>query len=394
MTAEANSWFASLPPNSITSWAEMKKLFLEHFFPPTKTNALKKKISGVKQEYDESLSTYWTRFRRLVDSCPNHKFSEGDLLQYFYQGMTVDTKNLVNSSSGGEFSQNTVSEAKKLIQHLVEATREYEEPRTQFLKKVARASSSNFEDKFEERMGRMERMLSTVVEKVANAGQPTEKPCGACSDPLPPLPKRDPYSSNYNALWRDHPNVRWRDQDNQVQQQQQSYRPLHQRGFQQAPPPPQGNQGKALEEMMRELIASQQLLQNNLQTTNEAVQKLQQSHAEYKVQMEGLARQISQLTMTVNQLKGNQGALPSQVQLNSKENVSMITLRSGKELSEPISQNSSGCSSKTSGVESQLQKFKNSGGKVNSAIQNEDQSDLAKQNGDSTAVQKGKEGEQ
>ncbi|XP_057804364.1 uncharacterized protein LOC131019797 [Salvia miltiorrhiza] len=423
MTAEANSWFASLSPYSITTWAEMKKLFLEHFFPPTKTNALKKEISGVKQEYDESLSTYWTRFRRLVDSCPNHKFSEGDLLQYFYQGMTVDTKNLVNSSSGGAFSQNTVSEAKRLIQHLVEATREYEEPRIQLLKKAAQASSSDFEDKFEERMGRMERLLSTVVEKVANAGQPTEKPCGACgnfghtslqcaggdrdlqaqvnsshnfyscSDPLHPLPKRDPYSSNYNAPWRDHPNDRWRDQSNQVQQQQQGYRPPHQRGFQQAPSPPQENQGKALEEMMRELIGSQQLLQNNLQTTNEAVLKLQQSQTEQRVQIEGLARQVSQLATSVNQLKGHQGKLPSQVQLNPRENVSMITLRSGKELSEPTTQNSKECPSKNCGVKFSVEKFENSGGKVDSAIQNTEQFGLAKQTSDPTAGQKEQETE-
>ncbi|XP_057803241.1 uncharacterized protein LOC131018541 [Salvia miltiorrhiza] len=307
MTAEANSWFTSLPPNSIATWAEMKKLFLEHFFPPTKMNALKKEISGAKQEYDESLSMYWTRFQRLVDSCPNHKFSQGDLLQYFYQGMMVDTKNLVNSASGGGFFQNTVSEAKRICS---------------------------------------KRMLSTVVEKVATAGQPTEKSCGACdnfghtslqctggdedyqaqvnsshnfyscTDPLPPLPKRDPYSNNHNAPWRNHPNFRWRDPD-QRQPQQQNYRPRHQRTAPQqaqAPPPPaQEKQGKTLEDMMAELIGNQQFLQGN-------VQQLQQSHAEYKVQMEGLARQISQLSMSVNQLKGNQGVLPSQVIINPKEN--------------------------------------------------------------------------
>ncbi|XP_057775227.1 uncharacterized protein LOC130994209 [Salvia miltiorrhiza] len=352
----------------------MKRLFLEHFFPPTKTNALKKEISGAKQEYDESLSAYWTRFTRLVDSCPNHKFSEGDLLQYFYQGMTVDTKNLVNSSSGGGFSKNTVSEAKRLIQHLVDATREYDEPRIQMLKKAAQASSSNLDDKFEERLGRIERMLSTVVEKVATAGQPTEKPCGACGNPghtslqctgdeeeyqahansshnfyscdapLHPLPKRDPYTNNHNAPWRNHPNFRWRDPEQRQQQQppamqppqQQNYRPPHQRTGYQAPQtqqhPPE-KQGKSLEEMMADLIGNQQFLQGN-------VQQLQQSQAEQKVQIEGLSRQMSQLATSMNQLKGNNGALPSQVHVNPKENVNKITLRSGTELNGPTPQNS------------------------------------------------------
>ncbi|XP_057779644.1 uncharacterized protein LOC130998230 [Salvia miltiorrhiza] len=109
--------------------------------------------------------------------------------------------------------------------------------------------------------------------------------------------------------------------------------------------------------------------------------------------MEGLTRQISQLATTVNQLKGNQGALPSQVQLNPRENISMITLRSDKELSEPTTQNSKGCSSKASGAESELQKSENFGGPTDSAAQNTDTSDLTKQNGNPIAMQKGKEAE-
>ncbi|XP_057811707.1 uncharacterized protein LOC131025946 [Salvia miltiorrhiza] len=351
----------------------MKRLFLEHFFPPTKTNALKKEISGAKQEYDESLSAYWTRFRRLVDSCPNHKFSEGDLLKYFYQGMTVDTKNLVNSASGGGFSQNTVSEAKRLIQHLVEATREYEEPRIQLLKKAAQASSSDFEDKFEARLGKIEKMLSTVVEKVATAGQPTEKPCGACGNPshtslqctgdeeeyqahansfhnfyscdapLPPLPKRDPYTNNHNAPWRNHPNFRWRDPEQRQQQQLPAMQPPQQQNYRN-------------------------------------VQQLQQSQAEQKVQIEGLSRQMSQLATSMNQLKGHNGALPSQVHVNPKENVNKITLRSGTELNGPIPQNSQDGQQANSGVKFRVEEFESSIGTKDLVIQQVEQPGLAKQN--------------
>ncbi|XP_057791339.1 uncharacterized protein LOC131008482 [Salvia miltiorrhiza] len=137
---------------------------------------------------------------------------------------------------------------------------------------------------------------------------------------------------------------------------------------------------------MAELIGSQQFLQNN-------VQQLQQSHAEHKVQMEGLARQMSQLATSVNQVKGSQGRLPSQVTVNPNENVSKITLRSGTELSGPTNQNSKSGSSKDSGAKSQLQKSENSRETKYSANQNADQSDLAKRNDDPAAAQKGKEAE-
>lgn len=77
----------------------------------------------------------------------------------------------MNSSTGGGFSHNTVNKAKKLIQNLVCLTREYDEPNVRLLKRVAQTSFPRFMEKFEERMGRMEIILSTVVEKVANIGQ-------------------------------------------------------------------------------------------------------------------------------------------------------------------------------------------------------------------------------
>jgi hypothetical protein len=77
LTGAANQWLSSLPPNSITTWNGLKKQFLEYYFPSTRTETLKREISSIHQEFDEPLSAFWLRFRRLVDSCPNHRFSEG-----------------------------------------------------------------------------------------------------------------------------------------------------------------------------------------------------------------------------------------------------------------------------------------------------------------------------
>lgn len=105
--------------------------------------------------------------------------------------------------------------------------------------------------------------------------------------------------------------------------------------------------------MMGDLIGSQQLLQNN-------VQQLQQSQVEQKVCVDDLARKISQLSTSVNEIKGNQGRLPSQVQINPRENANKITLRSGKELNESTNQKSRNCLSNKSGEGSDLHKLKSS----------------------------------
>ncbi|XP_057811492.1 uncharacterized protein LOC131025718 [Salvia miltiorrhiza] len=173
------------------------------------------------------------------------------------------------------------------------------------------------------------------------------------------------------------------------QPQQQNYRPPHQRTGYQALKTQQHTpekQGKSLEEMMADLIGNQQFLQGN-------VQQLQQSQAEQKVQIEGLARQMSQLATSMNQLRENNGALPSQVYVNPKENVNKITLRSGTELNGPTFQGSQGSPRADSGVDSCEEQFENSVDTIDSIIQPAEQSGLAKQNRGSAVKQKKKEAE-
>ncbi|KAL1563980.1 hypothetical protein AAHA92_06394 [Salvia divinorum] len=59
LKGEADTWIMRLPSNSIRMWSDFRSVFLEYFFPATRTNALKKEIQGATQEDDETLSQYW-----------------------------------------------------------------------------------------------------------------------------------------------------------------------------------------------------------------------------------------------------------------------------------------------------------------------------------------------
>ncbi|KAL1545259.1 hypothetical protein AAHA92_22005 [Salvia divinorum] len=59
LKGEADTWFMRLPPNSIRTCIDFRSVFLNYFFPATRTNALKKEIQGAIQEDDETLSQYW-----------------------------------------------------------------------------------------------------------------------------------------------------------------------------------------------------------------------------------------------------------------------------------------------------------------------------------------------
>ncbi|KAL1549099.1 hypothetical protein AAHA92_17242 [Salvia divinorum] len=135
-----------LVPNSIRMWAEFRIVFLDQFFPSTKTSALKKEILRVTQDYDEPLSQYWERYMDLLDACPNHHMSEAEIYSTFYEGMNKETKDLANSSSGGGFPHLRVSEAKRVMGRLLSAKRAYDNPRDCHVRRGA-ASASTVEKK-------------------------------------------------------------------------------------------------------------------------------------------------------------------------------------------------------------------------------------------------------
>ena len=119
MKGEANTWLLRLPPDSIHTWKDFKLEFLDYFFPSNKTNALKKEIHECKQEYDESLSQYWSRFKGLLDACPNHRMMEAETYYLFYEGANPESKDLMNSSS----------EARDTLGRLIDAKKAYDNPR-------------------------------------------------------------------------------------------------------------------------------------------------------------------------------------------------------------------------------------------------------------------------
>uniref|UniRef100_A0A151UHZ6 Uncharacterized protein n=1 Tax=Cajanus cajan TaxID=3821 RepID=A0A151UHZ6_CAJCA len=74
--AVAKDWLYYLAPKSITSWDDLKKMFLDKFFPASRTTAIRKDISGIRQLGGESLYEYWERFKKLCVSYPHHQISE------------------------------------------------------------------------------------------------------------------------------------------------------------------------------------------------------------------------------------------------------------------------------------------------------------------------------
>ena len=183
---KAKDWLFELAPGTITSWENMKKAFLENFFPTSRVILLRKRISAIQQGQGESFPAYYERFKTLVACCPQHQMKEELLIQYFYEGLLPLERQRLDALAGGALVDKTPVAAKILIANRALNAQQYEgvgqrEPTHQSqVNEVSAISELNSKSPVAEKIliANLFVLLSQVVEgsKVQSATA-----CGVCS---------------------------------------------------------------------------------------------------------------------------------------------------------------------------------------------------------------------
>ncbi|XP_027183921.1 uncharacterized protein LOC113782214 [Coffea eugenioides] len=327
----AKDWLYYLPPGSITTWDQLKKKFLDKYFPASRAASLRKEICGIKQHPGESLYDYWVQFKKLCIKCPQHQISEQLLIQYFYEGLRFRDWSIIDAANGGALVNKTPRAAQELIEGMAENSQQFGTREDVPIRKVNKVKTSSIQQQLTE--------LTSFVRQLAVGNASQAKVCGICTGighstemcPMiqeesaeqmsmvghAPVPRKpyDPYSSTYNSGWRNHPNLSYGEnrQSNFVPNRQQGY----QQQYQPRPPPPPSS-SPSLEEMMKQLMA----------TTAQHQQKTDS-------ELQNIRNQMNQMAVAINRLESQvYEKLSSQPKLNLK-NVIVMTLRSGKEIQGP-----------------------------------------------------------
>jgi hypothetical protein len=103
----AKAWLFSILPGSIRTWNGMKKIFLEKYFPASRVANIRKEICGIRQSHKETLSEYWERFKQLCIQCPHHQIPDHLLIQYFYEGLMLTDRSIIDAASEGALVDKT-----------------------------------------------------------------------------------------------------------------------------------------------------------------------------------------------------------------------------------------------------------------------------------------------
>nr|GFB69701.1 reverse transcriptase domain-containing protein [Tanacetum cinerariifolium] len=115
LTHHATGWFDRLPRNSINTFEQMAKMFLEKYFPPSMETKLRNEITNFHQRPNEFLFKAWEHYKLTINRCLNHNMLPVTQIDTFYNGLTLRHRDTINAAAGGTFMKRRLEECYDLI---------------------------------------------------------------------------------------------------------------------------------------------------------------------------------------------------------------------------------------------------------------------------------------
>ncbi|GJW51963.1 reverse transcriptase domain-containing protein [Tanacetum coccineum] len=85
--------------------------------PTGGTTNLRNEITNFRQIAQESFSEAWERFKELLRKCPHHGFSLMHQLDTFYNSLSYNDQDSLNSAAGGNFLYKSPTEGLQIIEN-------------------------------------------------------------------------------------------------------------------------------------------------------------------------------------------------------------------------------------------------------------------------------------
>ena len=386
---KAKIWLNSLRPRTIRNWAELQAEFLKKFFSAHKTNNLKRQIYTFAAQDGEKFYQCWERFLETISACPHHGFDTWMLVNHFYGGMSPAMRQLLETMCGGDFLSKHPDEAMDFLNYVAETSKGWDEPNPRELERFRppvnqrggmyalndememKARLSTLARKVEELEGKQLHEVQAVTDNTAQTSpctnfQSPAHPIEQCSmtpavkdlmsecahtvGQFHPQQPNAPYGNTYNPNWRNHPNLAWR--PNPPHYVPPGAKPQFGSPSQSQQPPSSSPMEQAivnLSKVVGNFVEEQkginvQLAQRIDTVENTLNKKIDGLESNLKQKMDNLQYSITNINKLLEVQE--RGRFPSQTLPNPKgihevgsemdEVKSIITLRSGKEVDQPL----------------------------------------------------------
>ncbi|GJW02328.1 reverse transcriptase domain-containing protein [Tanacetum coccineum] len=119
LSDKAKTWFNELNEESITSWDQMRKVFINKLFPSSLFNRRLLEIGNFSQLVCESLIDAWLRLKSMLRKCHGHGLTKGAIIQIFYHGLDEPTQGILDITAGGIFLYKSPNQAFQFLEDKV-----------------------------------------------------------------------------------------------------------------------------------------------------------------------------------------------------------------------------------------------------------------------------------
>ncbi|XP_048623561.1 uncharacterized protein LOC125592442 [Brassica napus] len=310
---KAHQWEKALPSDSITTWNECKRAFLEKFFSTSRTAKIRNEISSFQQKNLEGFSEAWERFKGYWSQCPHHGFTKESLLSTFYRGALPQCRNRLNTASNGYFLGRTEEEAEELVENMAKSDSVYNEEHD----RVNRSDDQQTKKEIKSLQDKMNLLLSN------QAKQEQMNFVGGRSQEVPPRVnevdglegQEELCFINANGTWyRKEPNFQY-----QNNYQQRPYYNNHQGGYQAKQNYPEANQSPQTQGSSSKAQAPdssvdsmfKQLLEFQARNEKTMIYEFKNIHAKIDENYSDLNNKYMQLASHLKALESQVASMPS-----------------------------------------------------------------------------------
>ncbi|WZZ16718.1 hypothetical protein YC2023_109807 [Brassica napus] len=339
---KARQWEKSLPSDSITTWDDCKKAFLEKFFSTSRTAKLRNEISSFQQKNLEGFSEAWERFKGYQAQCPHHGFSKESLLSTFYRGALPKYRARLDTASNGFFLGRTEEDAEELVDNMVKSDAVYSGDHD----RSSRTEDKQTRKELKALQDKIDILLAdkATQEQLHFVGNPSQETPAIVHEVEGLEGQEELCFINNNGSWyKKEPNFQYNNyqQKSYSNNQQSGYPPRNnQQGSYQPQQNPSSGSSAPQESSTDTLL--KQILESQTRSEKQVGYELKNLHSKIDGSYNELNNKFSHLASTVRNLENQfasmnthqnrqQGSLPGKSDQNPKE-AKAITLRSGKQL--------------------------------------------------------------
>jgi hypothetical protein len=335
----ASAWFHSLEKGSITSWDQIRQVFLARFFPPSKTAKYRDQITRFNQAIGESLYDAWERFKEMLRVCPHHGLEQWLIIHTFYNGLLYNTKLTVDAAAGGALMNKNYADAYALIEDMAQNHYQWTSERAIGGTTPSNKEAGIYEVSPHDHLAAKVEALSHKLNKLNVSASTPSSPISSCEVCGITGHSSDECQLGSALLFPEQINYA----QYQGMSQGQNFYNKNQFGQQVAPPGYGNNQRVAqksnLELMLENFVLNQekqnQELKSQTRLLKESLDTLTSKVDSLAISNKSLETQISQVAQHVSSTSQTPGIFPGQPEANPKAHINVVTLENGQELEKP-----------------------------------------------------------